>query len=83
MKKQFRWDSEKNEALQKHRGVCFEMVVGEILSGRSLDIANPSASYPGQRMFLVHLSDYPHLVPFEEDEEAIRLITIIPSRKYK
>ena len=83
MKKQFRWDSEKNEILQKHRGVCFEMVVEEILGGRSLDIVNPNASYLEQRMFLVHLNNYPHLVPFEESAEMIRLITIIPSRKYK
>jgi hypothetical protein len=59
------------------------MVVVEVLESRAQDLENPSPNYPGQRMYLVHLSGYPHLVPYEENEQETRLITIIPDRRYK
>ena len=81
--KWFVWDAEKNEKLQKERGINFEMVIEEIIAGRARDLENPSQNYPGQRVYLVHLNTYPHLVPFEENVQTIRLITVIPNRKYK
>jgi hypothetical protein len=35
----------------------------------------------GQRIFVVRREDYVYLVPFVEDEHAVFLTTIIPSRK--
>ncbi len=37
--------------------------------------------YPNQRIFIINIDDYAYLVPFVEDEKAIFLKTIIPSRK--
>ena len=37
--------------------------------------------YPGQRVFVVNVDGYAHLVPYIETEEHIFLKTVIPSRK--
>jgi len=37
--------------------------------------------YPNQRMWVVRLRGYAHLVPFVEAEDEIFLKTIMPSRK--
>jgi hypothetical protein len=37
--------------------------------------------YPGQRILVVRLDDYAHLVPFVETADGLLLKTIIPSRK--
>ena len=37
--------------------------------------------YPGQRIAIIRISDYAYLVPYAQEEEAIFLKTIIPSRK--
>jgi len=81
--KYFSWDSEKNEKLKAERGVSFEEVVFYIEKGQILDIVeNPnSEKYKGQRIFIIEIRDYAHLVPFVETEREIILKTIIPSRK--
>lgn len=45
-----------------------------------LEHPNPSR-YAGQRIFRMRREDYVYLVPFVEDEHALFLKTIIPSRK--
>jgi hypothetical protein len=46
------------------------------------DIAHPNPDkYSGQRMFVLNIDDYVHLVPYVESQEEIFLKTIIPSRK--
>lgn len=81
--KPFRWDPDKNVALQASRGVSFEAVVVAIENGGLLDIvAHPNAQrYPHQRIFLVALDGYVHLVPFVTAADHTFLKTIIPSRK--
>jgi hypothetical protein len=81
--KPFRWSSGKNEVLQAQRGVSFEAVVVAIESGDLLDIvAHPNqARYPGQRILVVLISGYVHLVPYVEADDHLFLKTIIPSRK--
>jgi len=81
--KPFRWGSVKNAVLQAQRGLCFEAVVVAIESGDLLDIVeHPNQGrYPGQRILVVLISDYVHLVPFVEEEDHFFLKTIIPSRK--
>jgi hypothetical protein len=37
--------------------------------------------YPNQRIFVVNIDDYAHLVPFVEGEVEVFLKTIIPSRR--
>ena len=81
--KPFRWSSGKNEVLQVRRGVSFEAVVVAIESGDLLDIVEHSnqARYPGQRILVVLISGYVHLVPYVEADDHLFLKTIIPSRK--
>ena len=77
------WNSQKNETLITERGVSFEDVVFHIGNGDLLDILeHPNQErYPGQRIFVVNIGDYAHLVPFVENDSEIFLKTIIPSRK--
>jgi hypothetical protein len=47
------------------------------------DIVHPNiADYPGQRIFVVAISDYVYLIPYVENTNEIFLKTIIPSRKF-
>jgi len=81
--KRFRWNNEKNAALQKERGVSFEDVLAAMTAGGLLDVLeHPKRDrYPNQRIFVVRIEDYAFLVPFTEDGDEIFLKTIIPSRK--
>ena len=80
--KTFRWNADKNEAIQAERGISFERVVVAVENGGLLDILshpNPE-KYPRQRVLVVACDSYAYLVPFVE-EEAYYFKTIIPSRK--
>ena len=81
--KYFSWDGEKNESLNRERGVSFEEVVFHIERGDLLEILeHPNQErYPGQRIFVVNIGDYAYLVPFVESEAEVFLKTVIPSRK--
>jgi hypothetical protein len=63
--------------------VCFEDIILAIQEDRLLDIVEHPAKmkYPHQRMLVIEIEAYAHLVPFVEDEEKLFLKTIIPSRK--
>jgi len=81
--KHFAWNSEKNTQLIQERGLSFERVIYHIERNEILDVVkhpNPS-KYPNQRMFILNIGNYAHLVPFVESETEIFLKTIIPSRK--
>ena len=81
--KYFAWDEAKNSKLKDDRGVGFEDIVFHIERGDLLDVLehpNPDR-YGGQRIYVVKRDDYVYLVPFVEDDTAIFLKTIIPSRK--
>ena len=81
--KRFNWSPEKNQQLISERGVSFEDVIFYLLQGNVLDdVSHPNPDkYPGQRMFVLNIDDYIHLVPYAESSEEIFLKTIIPSRK--
>jgi uncharacterized DUF497 family protein len=81
--KYFAWDNEKNERLKQERGVSFEAVVFHIERGDLIDVLeHPNQErYPGQRLFVVNIGGYAHLVLFVEGESEVFLKTIIPSRK--
>ena len=80
----YNWNSEKNQELILGRGVSFEEAIFHIERGGLLDdIAHPNASdYPNQRVFIVCIKEYVHLVPYVESEDEVFLKTIIPSRKF-
>jgi uncharacterized DUF497 family protein len=79
----FDWSDEKNEILNKVRGVSFEQVELAIASGDLVDrIRHPNpARYPNQEVFLVKIENYIYSVPYIEDNEKIFLKTIIPNSK--
>jgi uncharacterized DUF497 family protein len=81
--KPFAWSPEKNAQLLAERQLCFEAVVVAIEAGDLLDVQEHSNQqrYPGQRILVVRLNGYIHLVPMIETEEHLFLKTIIPSRK--
>lgn len=81
--KPFAWSPEKNAQLLADRQLCFEAVVVAIEAGDLLDVQeHPNQQrYPGQRILVVRLHGFIHLVPMIETEEHLFLKMIIPSRK--
>ena len=81
--KQINWNAEKNQTLMNERRISFEDIVFSIQQGDLLDdLCHPNKDkYPNQRLFVVNVDGYAHLVPYVENEEEIFLKTIIPSRK--
>jgi uncharacterized DUF497 family protein len=81
--KPINWNSTKNQQLIAERGISFEDVVFCIQQGRLLDdVEHPNSdTYPGQRIFVVNIDDYVHLVPYVENRKEIFLKTVIPSRR--
>lgn len=81
--KPINWNSTKNQQLIAERGISFEDIVFYIQQGQLLDdIVHPnSEKYPGQRIFVINVDAYVHLVPYVEDRKEIFLKTVIPSRK--
>ena len=77
------WNSSKNHQLIAERGISFEDVVFYLQQGALLDdIEHPNRDkYPGQRVFVINIDGYIHLVPYIENRKEIILKTIIPSRK--
>ena len=81
--KRFNWNPDKNEQLRAERGISFEEILFHIENGDILDILKhpDQERYGRQRIFVVEVDEYAHLVPFVEDEKEVFLKTIIPSRK--
>ena len=81
--KPINWNSTKNQQLIAERGISFEDVVFFIQQGKLLDdVENPNSDkYPEQRIFVIDIDDYVHLVPYVENRKEIFLKTVIPSRK--
>ncbi|MEE9431183.1 MAG: DUF4258 domain-containing protein [Melioribacteraceae bacterium] len=80
--KYYDWNDEKNIILRKERNISFEDIVAAIRNVKLLGIVEHSNSkkYPNQKMFIVELDNYAHIVPFVEDSEKYFLKTIYPSR---
>jgi uncharacterized DUF497 family protein len=81
--KPINWNSVKNQQLIADRGISFEDIVFYMQQGQLLDdIEHPnSEKYPEQRIFVINVDGYVHLVPYVEDRKEIFLKTVIPSRK--
>ena len=81
--KPINWNSTKNQQLVAQRGISFEDVVFYLQQGHLLDdIEHPNSDkYPKQRIFVINVDNYVHLVPYVEDRQEIFLKTVIPSRK--
>jgi uncharacterized DUF497 family protein len=79
----FDWNNVKNEWLKRERGITFEDVIFHLTHDGLLDtIEHPNQKqYPGQRLFIINVDGYAHIVPFVEDDVVIFLKTTVPSRK--
>jgi uncharacterized DUF497 family protein len=77
------WDEAKTADLKRARGVSFEDVVEAMESGLVLaDELHPSsARCPGQRVLVVQIAGYAHVVPYVPGDGRIFLKTIYPSRR--
>ena len=80
----YNWSPDKNQELIVERGVSFEEAIFYIENGGLLDdITHPNASdYPNQRIFVICIKEYVHLIPYVESDDEVFLKTIIPSRKF-
>ena len=78
----FTWRNEKNELLKKTRGISFEKVVIHIEKGNILDVVElpNKLKYPNQKMYVLNIEGYAHIVPFEDKDGQRELKTIFPSR---
>lgn len=79
----YQWNTEKNERLKRERGISFEQIVLHIGQGDLLaveDHPHPE-TYAEQQLLIVRIADYAYLVPFEQEGDTRRLMTVIPSRK--
>ena len=81
--KPINWNSTKNQQLVSQRGFSFEDIVFYLQQGQLLDdIKHPNSDkYPEQRIFVINVDNYVHLVPYVENRQEIFLKTVIPSRK--
>jgi len=81
--KPINWNPTKNQQLVAQRGISFEDIVFYMQQGQLLDdIKHPNSDkYPEQRIFVINVDNYVHLVPYVENQEEIFLKTVIPSRK--
>ena len=80
----FDWNLDKNRQLAEQRGISFERVISAIEQGGLVDVVeHPNqARYPRQRVYVVDIDGYCHLVPFVTGADGTRFLkTIIPSRK--
>ena len=76
------WD--KNRQLAEQRGISFERVISAIEQGGLVDVVeHPNQErYPRQRVYVVDIDGYCHLVPLVTGTDGTRFLkTVIPSRK--
>ena len=83
IKKTIRWSPEKNLELKRERDVSFEEILSAVeQGGLLLTVEHPNKKrYPKQRIWVVSLRGYAHMVPFVETDGEVFLKTIMPSRK--
>ncbi len=78
----FRWDDKKNNELIFKGRPSFEDAV-YALAHNSLLVDDINPVNPNQRIYVVEISGYPHVIPYEIRKDICWLITVFPARKYK
>ncbi len=53
------------------------------LANNALLIDDENPVHPNQRIFVVEIDNYPHVIPYEMRGDIYWLITVFPARKYK
>ena len=79
----FTWNPEKNEQLQRERGISFEELVAALEAGGLLaNLPHPNQqTYPHQRILVVHMNDYAYEIPAVATDSGFFLVTAFASRK--
>ena len=82
---EYRFSDAESQILARTRGVSFADVIDAIAEhGILMEYENPNQDrYPGQRIMVVRINDYPHCVPFSTDGAVIELKTVYPSRRFR
>ena len=76
------WDKKKSEELKNEGRPSFQEAVQSMAeNGVLVDDENPV--HAGQRLYVVMIGNYPHVVPYEVRGDVHWLITVYPARKYK
>jgi uncharacterized DUF497 family protein len=76
------WDEDKSKKLKAERGISLEEIATMILEKQYVDILK-HPKRPGQRLFVVPIKGYIHVIPFVIDAGGnIVLKTAFPSRKF-
>lgn len=78
----YAWDNKKNEELKREGRPSFEEVVQALEKNGAVQ-NEINLNYTSQRIYVVIVNNYPHVVPYEEREGKVWLITVFPSRKHK
>lgn len=78
----FSWDPRKNEELISEGRPSFDDVLEALALGYML-LEGENPVHAGQRIFVVRINAYPHVVPYEVRLDVIWLITVFPARKYQ
>jgi uncharacterized DUF497 family protein len=78
----FNWDHSKNDQLIQRGRPSFENVL-EALANGYLILEGENPGYSNQRLFVVRIHGYPHVIPYEIRGGIFWLITVFPARKYK
>ncbi len=80
----YKWNKEKNTILKKTRNVSFEQIVMHVEKGDLIDIIKHpnNKNYDHQKILVVNINNYVHIVPFVEQNNERFLKTIIPSRQF-
>ncbi|PKL14032.1 MAG: hypothetical protein CVV50_02860 [Spirochaetae bacterium HGW-Spirochaetae-6] len=80
----FDFNKEKNELIDKERGISFYQVI-EIISekGVLLDINHPNPEkFPNQKMFVIEIDHYTYCIPYVINNETYFLKTIYANRNF-
>lgn len=76
-----KWNEEKNILLKQKRGIGFDDILPYIENQKYQGILD-NPNYPNQKMFIIEIDEYIHIVPFVEDSEGNYFLkTIYKSRK--
>ena len=82
---EYRFSEAKNQILAASRGVSFDDAIEAIAEyGILMEYENPNQEkYPGQRIMVVRINDYPYCVHFSVDGSAVNLKTVYPNRRFR
>ncbi len=78
----FKWDEKKNQELKNEGRPSFEAAV-LAMSKHGVLADDENSVHVGQRIYIVLINDYPHVIPYEVRGSVRWLITVYPARKYK